>query len=168
MVPACFHQPVVIKINVNPITVPNSTEGNNSKPEMAKPLPENNKPANFNGAVGKFALQAALVNSNIAASETGTLKIIVEGKGNLSMINQPVINWPKGIDSFEPSSRENIDNSTVPLSGSKTFEYPFTVNDKGNYIIPAVSLSYFNPQTGTYETAAANEINFVADCAALF
>ena len=128
-----------------------------------KPLPENNKPANFNGAVGKFALQAALVNSNIAASETGTLKIIVEGKGNLSMINQPVINWPKGIDSFEPSSRENIDNSTVPLSGSKTFEYPFTVNDKGNYIIPAVSLSYFNPQTGTYETAAANEINFAVN-----
>lgn len=128
-----------------------------------KPLPENNKPANFNGAVGKFAVQAALVNGNIAANETGTLKIIIEGKGNLSMINTPVINWPQGIESFEPSSRENIDNSTVPLSGSKTFEYPFTVIDKGSYSIPAVTISYFNPETESYESSTAAPVSFAVN-----
>ncbi|MGE5109147.1 MAG: BatD family protein [Sphingobacteriales bacterium] len=132
-----------------------------------KPLPENNKPASFNGAVGKFAVQAAMVNSTIAANETGTLKIVIEGKGNLSMINSPVINWPQGIESFEPSSRENIDNSTVPLSGSKTFEYPFTVRDKGNYTLPAVAFSYFNPETQAYETASANSVNFVVNTVAV-
>ncbi|MBI2730428.1 MAG: protein BatD [Sphingobacteriales bacterium] len=128
-----------------------------------KPLPENGKPASFNGAVGKFSIQAALNNQQIAANETGTLKVIVEGKGNLPMINAPVVNWPKEIETFEPTARDDIDNTTAPVSGSKTFEYPFSVNDKGNYIIPSVSLSYFNPETETYETANAPIINFAVN-----
>lgn len=125
-----------------------------------KPLPETGKPLNFNGAVGKFTIQAALNNNDIAANENGILKVIVEGKGNLSMINAPVIEWPNGIEGFEATARENIDNSSSPISGTKTFEYPFSVNEKGKYVIPTVSLSYFNPETGAYETANTAVINF--------
>ena len=125
-----------------------------------KALPEKNKPADFNGAVGKFTVQAAFNNQNIAANETGTFKLVVEGRGNLSMINAPVINWPQGIEAFEPSARENIDNASLPLSGSKTFEYPFTVNEKGNYTLPTVNFSYFNPETEAYETATTNIVRF--------
>lgn len=131
-----------------------------------KPLPEAGKPANFNGAVGTFAVETVLNNADIAANGTGTLKVIIRGKGNLSMINAPVIDWPKGIEAFEPASRENIDNSTTPVSGTKTFEYPFTVNEKGKYIIPAVNLSYFNPQTGVYQTANSSVLNFTVNKAA--
>jgi BatD DUF11 like domain len=132
-----------------------------------KPLPENSRPANFNGAVGKFAVQAALLNGNITANETGTLKIIIEGKGNLSMINAPAVNWPQGIEAFEPTSRENLDNSTLPLSGTKVFEYPFTVSEKGNYAIPATVISYFNPETEKYETCEAATVNFAVNTIAV-
>lgn len=128
-----------------------------------KQLPEQNKPADFNGAVGKFSLQAALVNNKIAANETGTYKIIIEGKGNLPMINAPGINWPKGLEGFEPTARENYSDNTIPLSGTKTYEYAFTVNEKGDYILPAVTFSYFNPETGNYEKAISNTVSFTVN-----
>ncbi|RTL58377.1 MAG: protein BatD [Sphingobacteriales bacterium] len=128
-----------------------------------KPLPEAGKPVNFNGAVGKFTIQTALNNNNVTANENGTLKVLVEGKGNLSMINTPVINWPRGIEGFEATARENIDNSTIPISGTKTFDYPFTVTEKGKYEIPAVSLSYFNPETEKYETVNSAIVSFAVN-----
>ncbi|MBI3719387.1 MAG: BatD family protein [Sphingobacteriales bacterium] len=128
-----------------------------------KPLPEAGKPVNFNGAVGKFTIQTALNNNDIAANENGTLKVVVEGKGNLSMINTPAINWPNGMEGFEATARENIDNATSPTSGTKAFEYPFTVNEKGKYEIPAVSLSYFNPETEKYETANSAVLDFAVN-----
>jgi hypothetical protein len=128
-----------------------------------KPLPETGKPANFNGAVGKFSIQTTLNNNNVAANENGTLKVIVEGKGNFSMINTPAISWPQGVEGFEATARENLDNSTSPTSGTKTFEYPFTVAEKGKYEIPAVSFSYFNPEKEKYETVNSAIVSFAVN-----
>ena len=117
-----------------------------------KPLPVENKPADFRGAVGNFTIRAALEKNNITTDDAGTLKLTVSGKGNIQMINSPSINWPQGIDGFEAKLKDDIDKTKVPMQGSKTFSYPFTVSKPGEYTVDSISFSYFDPESSSYKT----------------
>lgn len=124
-----------------------------------KPLPEDHKPADFSGAVGSFSLQAE-IPASISARDEATLHIVVKGKGNLPVVNAPTVQWPAGIEAFDPKAKEDIDRTVVPMSGTKSFDYLFTPRAPGQYTIPAVSLSYFDPVSKSYKRAESSPLNF--------
>lgn len=115
-----------------------------------KDLP--NQPANFSGAVGSFSFSGALDKSNIKSNEAVTLKITVNGSGNLGLINAPKINWPDDFETYEPKTTDRTSASDKGLSGSISFEYLFIPRFAGNFTIPAVEFVFFNPSTRQYET----------------
>lgn len=115
-----------------------------------KPLPATGKPANYDGAVGSFTINASVNTLSIAAGETGLLKIVINGEGNLPLVNAPVINWPNGVDGYEATVKEEIDKTTAPIKGSKLFEYGFTAQQEGTLQIPPVSFSYFDAAANAY------------------
>ncbi len=117
-----------------------------------KPLPLDNKPKNFRGAVGEFNISSSLQKNNITTDDAGNLKVVVSGKGNIQLVNAPSIVWPAGIDAYDASVQDNVDKSKVPMQGSKVFSFPFTVSDPGNYKIDSISFSYFDPESATYKT----------------
>lgn len=117
-----------------------------------KPLPDENKPADFKGSVGDFTIQSSLQKNNITTDDAGNLKIVVSGSGNIQLINAPKISWQQGMDGYDAKVTDGIDKFAVPMKGSKTFTYPFTVSKAGTYTIPAVSFSYFDPESATYKT----------------
>lgn len=121
-------------------------------------VPEKNKPESFNGAVGTFTMETSLLNNSIAANDNATLRIVIKGKGNLPMITAPVVNWPSGVDSFDAKLTENIDKQHAPISGTKTFDIPFSVAKAGTFIIPAVHFSYFDQTTKTYHTINSDSL----------
>jgi hypothetical protein len=120
-----------------------------------KPLPEN-KPAGYNGAVGSFSIETSLAGKTIAAQDEATLHVVVKGKGNLPVLTAPVIDWPSGFDAFEPTTKEDVNKTIAPMSGSKTFDYVFTPRTPGHYTIPAVNFSYFDPSSQTYKSAGSD------------
>jgi hypothetical protein len=117
-----------------------------------KPLPDKNKPADFKGSVGNFTIQSSLQKNNITTDDAGNLKIVISGQGNIQLINAPKINWPQGVDGYDAKVTDGINKFSVPMKGSKTFTYPFTVSKAGGYTIPAISFSYFDPELATYKT----------------
>lgn len=121
-------------------------------------VPEKNKPESFNGAVGTFTMETSLLNNRIAANDNATLRIVIKGQGNLPMITAPVVNWPSGVDSFDAKLTENIDKQHAPISGTKTFDIPFSVAKAGTFVIPAVHFSYFDQTTKTYHTINSNSL----------
>jgi len=123
-----------------------------------KPLPEVNKPAGFNGAVGSFSVEATLANRILSAQDEATLHVVVRGKGNLPVVAAPVVNWPAGIEAFDPTAKEEVNKTVVPMSGSKSFDYIFIPKSAGHYTIPAVNFPYFDPATQTYKTAGTSPI----------
>jgi BatD DUF11 like domain len=124
-----------------------------------KPLPESGKPADFNGAVGSFSIQASLTNNKVAAQDEANLQVIIKGKGNLPVINAPQVRWPSGIDGFEATAKEDLDKTTIPMSGSKTFDYIFTTRAPGHYAIPGISFSYFDPSSQTYKRTMTDSLD---------
>lgn len=125
-----------------------------SKPVIihVKPLPADHKPASFKGTVGNFTIQSSLEKNNITTDDAGNLIVTISGEGNIQLINAPKINWPEGIDGYEAKVKDDVDKTSVPMKGSKTFTYPFTINKPGSYKIDSVSFSYFDPSTSSYKT----------------
>ena len=117
-----------------------------------KPLPQESKPGNFRGAVGDFTITATLTKNNFTTDDAGTLKVTITGKGNIQLINAPEIKWPQGIDGYDAKVSDNVDKTKVPMEGSKTFSYPFTISKPGNYTIDSISFPFFDPATATYKT----------------
>ncbi len=119
-----------------------------------KPAPVKNKPAAFNGAVGAFAISAALIKERIAKNEEGVFEITISGNGNFTQLNTPVIDWPDGIEGFEPAVRDSLDKTKLPLTGSRAFRYAFIGNNPGLYQLPSVNFYFFDPLNNTYKTVS--------------
>ena len=117
-----------------------------------KPLPLEGKPTDFRGAVGDFTITSSLEKNDITTDDAGILKVTVSGKGNIQLINAPVIRWPAGIDGFDAKIKDNVDKSQVPMQGNKVFSFPFTVSKPGEYKIDSISFSYFDPASSSYKT----------------
>ncbi|MGG9961878.1 BatD family protein [Ferruginibacter sp. SUN106] len=127
---------------------------------MVKPLPEANVPAAFKGAVGNFSIEAVLEKNNFTTDDAGKLRIIISGQGNLQLVNNPEIQWPKGFEAFEPSATDDFLKTSVPVSGRKIIDYSFTVEAPGSYTLPAVKFSYFDAKEGKYKTDSTKPISF--------
>lgn len=127
---------------------------------LVKPLPEAGRPAGFKGAVGNFAIEASLAKNNFSTDDAGQLTVIISGVGNLQLVTTPEIAWPPGIEGFEPKVTDDLFKTTVPVSGRKNFEFPFTVARPGNYSLPAFEFSFFDAKSASYKTVSTKALNF--------
>jgi hypothetical protein len=123
-----------------------------------KLLPDAGKPATFKGAVGNFAIESRVEKNNFTTDDDGKMAIIISGEGNLQMINAPEVAWPNGFEGFDSKATDDLFKGTVPVSGRKIFEFPFTVSTPGNYILPAVEFSFFDTRDAKYKTVSSNPI----------
>jgi hypothetical protein len=121
---------------------------------QVKPVPFKNKPTAFNGAVGSFTISAAAMKERIAKNEEGVFEITIRGNGNFTQLNAPAIDWPDGIEGFEPKVRDSLDKTKLPLAGSRKFRYAFICNNPGLYQLPPVRFSFFDPRNKTFKTVS--------------
>ena len=119
---------------------------------VVKPIPEKGKTAGFSGAVGNFSISAAIIDQEISANEEGMLEVTIAGKGNFIQLNAPVINWPAGVEGFDPEIKDSLDVYGTPLKGKRKFRFAFVAAAPGTYIIPSISFTFFNIDTGVYKT----------------
>jgi hypothetical protein len=116
-----------------------------------KPLPEP-RPADFHGAVGSFDLASSLSASEIEVNDAITLTLTLKGSGNLNLAGEPVINFPQGIEKYDPKVTVK---STGTASGTKSFEYLLIPRNTGTFEIPPVSYTIFDPRQEKYVTLRA-------------
>lgn len=125
-----------------------------------KPLPDAGRPQSFKGAVGNFSIDTRIERNNFSTDDAGNMAIIISGEGNLQMINAPEITWPGGMEGFDSKATDDLYKGTVPVSGRKIFEFPFTVAKAGNYSLPVAEFSYFNIREGKYKTLKTAPVAF--------
>ena len=124
------------------------------------PLPSENKPASFYGAVGSnYKISSSLDSQEITAGDPLTLTVTVKGIGNLAAVKD--IQLPKIDQTFriyETSS--NLTNKIVAgkLAGTKVYKTVIVPRASGNYTIPQIAFSYFDTETKTYQTIYSEEL----------
>ncbi len=124
----------------------------------AKPLPIENKPANFSGAVGDYDFKVTSSKIELKANESAQIKVAVSGKGNLKLVGLPSIETPNGLERYEPEHKENIVTTLGGLRGSVYDQYTVVPQFRGKFKIPPVSFSYFNLEDKAYKTITSNSI----------
>lgn len=127
---------------------------------VVKPLPEAGKPSGFKGAVGDFQIETGLEKNEFPAGKTGKLIVMLSGSGNLQLVNPPQISWPPGYESFDVKTSDILSLTSVPVTGKKIFEYPFTLDIPGIYTFPPITFDYFDPIKKVYKTLQSNPISF--------
>ena len=116
-----------------------------------KPLPEG-APTNFSGAVGQFTLNATMDTYQTRVNEPVTWQVTLSGWGNLNSMADPV--WPEVANwrSFESQATTNTEFQDGRLVGRKDYERLLVPEAEGEFVIPALEYTYFDPTTATYET----------------
>lgn len=122
------------------------------------PLPENNRPASFKGAVGKFDFSASLDKSVTKTNEPVSLKMKISGTGNIKLLDFPNFELPNGVEKYDPKIDEQI-NRNGTISGSKQAEYLLIPRIAGSREIPPIEFSYFDPAKKTYQTISSKSFN---------
>src|SRR5690606_2437319 len=128
-----------------------------------KSLPEAGKPADFTGAVGKFDFKVIPGNTELAATESTTVKVQVTGNGNLKLFELPKLEVPASIEKYEPERSENVRTDLNGTQGSLTDNYTLVPTRQGEYNIPALSFSYFDIRSESYKTITSGDIQLQID-----
>jgi hypothetical protein len=136
-------------------TVEFSAKSNTIKVEV-DPLPAN-APASFSGAVGDFNFKAEVDRKNVVTNESITLRLTLNGSGNLKLLKVPEPQLPTGFEKYEPKTVENINRGAV-ISGQKIVDYLIVPRTAGEKEISPIEFTYFNPSSRRYITLKSSSL----------
>ena len=114
-----------------------------------KPLPAG-APASFGGGVGEFTISAKLSKDTLKTHEAASLLVTVSGRGNVSLLETPKVNFPPDMEVYDTKISDRIDKGG--LAGSKVYEFPFIPRSHGDFIIEPIKYSYYDVSKKMYVT----------------
>lgn len=114
------------------------------------PLPD--RPAGFSGGVGKFNISAQLDNAEVKANDPVTLRVVVSGTGNMKLIKQPVVNFPKDFDTYDAKVTDKTRLTVNGVEGNMVYDFLAVPRNQGTYEIPPVEFTYYDTGTDKYKT----------------
>ena len=122
------------------------------------PLPTEGRPAAFDGAVGEFEVASELSAVQSAAGDPLMLRLKVTGAGSFDRVNSAMLGQVDGWKTYKPTAKfEPADNAGY--SGEKDFEQAVIPMQPGRQIVPALTFSFFNPDTRRYETKLTSPLS---------
>lgn len=122
-----------------------------------KDLPQAGKPVGFSGTVGNITMSTSLSADTVNANDAITYRVSFRGNGNLKLLRAPSISFPLDFESYDPKESRDIRTTENGMSGTVSFEYVIIPRYSGEYKIPAVRYSYFDPQSNSYKTILGKE-----------
>lgn len=112
-------------------------------------------PASFTGAVGKYTMEAKLSTDRLEANSAATATVKISGTGNLNFLQAPKLELPASFELYDVKSDESLRTNGSGNTGYRRFEYPFIARAEGDYTIPPIEFTYFNPETEKYVTISS-------------
>lgn len=127
-----------------------------SKKIQVNELPKTHLP--LSKTIGEFQIQDSLNKESYLCGESIKLTIHITGNGNLQAIPRPTLKIPENFLLYDPVSSLEIIPDTKQIKGRKTFVYELIAAYPGGYTIPPVSMYFFNPQIGDYDSTRIDSI----------
>ena len=130
-------KPVVLKSDVQPMRV--------------LPLPTQNVPETFNGAVGSFTMTMTAGPTNLAVGDPITVKAQISGTGLLDAVRLPEQPLWRDFKTYAPAMK--VDSSDpLGLTGVKSFEQVVIPQNHEVKMLPPLQFTFFDPNQKTYRT----------------
>jgi hypothetical protein len=121
-----------------------------------RPLPEEGRPADFYGLVGRYTIEAAADPVQVSVGDPITLSIRVGGSDYLKPVQWPDIESVKGMTTDFKIPAEKSDPEI--RDGRKIFSRTIRASHEQVKEIPPIPLSFFDVQKGQYTTIRTEPI----------
>ena len=114
------------------------------------PLPA--KPANFSGGVGQLNISAQIDKTDVKAGDPISLRVVVGGTGNLKLIKQPTVDFPKDFDKYDAKVTDKTKLTSNGVEGNMIYDFLAVPRNPGKFTIPPVELVYYDTSANAYRT----------------
>ena len=122
------------------------------------PLPEEERPPGFHGAVGRFSISTQVKTESSRANQAISLRVKIEGEGNIQQLAEPQLELPESFEVYPPEIEQALRHGALGLSGQKTYEYVAIPRRAGSFSLEPIEISYFDPRDRTYKTARSQPL----------
>ncbi len=120
-----------------------------------RPIPTEGRPADFSGAVGDFRLLTKVDDGNIVTNQPFSFHVRFEGKGNAKLIDLPPFEAPQGVELYDTQKDAKFFKNGTSY---KDFNLLLVARNQGEFTIPSVSVSIFDPLKRVYVTRKSEPI----------
>jgi hypothetical protein len=120
-------------------------------------------PSSYQGAVGRFEIRAEVDTNHTVINEPVTLKVKIDGQGNIHNLADPV--WNEGPEwrAFDSQASNSTQFVGGKLIGSRTYERILVPTQAGTLTIPVIEFSYFDPETSSYQTVSTQPFEVIVE-----
>jgi hypothetical protein len=117
-----------------------------------KGLPQEGRPADFNGAVGAFELSAEADKETSRVNDAINLKLSIRGRGNIKQVSRLPLPDHPDFKVFDAKESSDIGLKGGVMQGHKNWEYVLMPTTAGEHVLEPVRFSFFDPEAGAYKT----------------
>lgn len=111
------------------------------------PIPQEGRPQDYSGAVGNYEVKTSLDPLQAQVNQPVTYKVRFEGRGNAKLIDLPALNLPPSLEQYDTK----VDAKYFPDGRSyKEFEVLLIPREPGQFAVPSLSVSLFDPQKAQF------------------
>lgn len=119
---------------------------------VVRPFPDQGRPADFSNMAGQFEMMSSVDKKVVKQNEPVILSLVIEGEGNIEMIERPKIPELRDVKIYDSDSSTELAKYRGGVRGKKSFEVTLIPTAAGEFEIPSLTFSYFDPRKGNYQT----------------
>ena len=128
------------------------------------PLPDQNRPANFTGAIGNFTMNATAGPTTVTVGDPITVRVQISGRGALDAVTLPAQDAWNNFKTYPPTTKLETSDQ-FGFQGAKIFEQIISPQNSDVHELPALTFSFFNPDDGQYHTLTQPAVPLVVKAA---
>ncbi|KAK3605035.1 hypothetical protein CHS0354_000701 [Potamilus streckersoni] len=125
-----------------------------------KPLPTPT-PKSFSGAVGKFTFRAELDKKELLAGEYATIKMNINGEGNIRTIGNTNLELPNDFGKRDPIVKQSTEKSGNTIFGKISEDVVIETKTPGDFNLGKITFTYFDPESKKYVDLMSDELKLV-------
>lgn len=139
---------------------PAQTVRSQALPLTIRAVPQQDQPASFYGAVGSgYRLSASLDRTEVEAGDAVNLTVNVNGPGNLKPTQDLQLPPMSGLKAYDVVATSGSKTVNGALQSYKIFKTVLVPVSSGEYEIPALAWSYYDPQAKAYKTLRTHPLS---------
>jgi len=130
---------------------------------QVKPLPPGAPKGLSNAQVGEWRLSMEVTPTTVELGQPVTVKVILEGTGNVKNVTPPRLQVPAALKVYDPKTTDKVAPNKFRIQGNRVQEYLVMPQRTGTFTLEALEFPYFDPKTGRYEVSRTEPVQLTVE-----
>jgi hypothetical protein len=125
---------------------------------QVKPLPPGAPGGVTDAHVGSWRLTAEASQTVVELGQPLNVKVVLEGTGNVRNVPVPTLELPDAFKVYEPTTTTSVSTPRNRVGGRRVMEYVVLPQRTGTFTVRPLSLAFYDPKAGRYQTTATQPL----------